>query len=191
MGVVSLFFLRGKTLVLEDCLYVPNVRRNLISVSSLSCNGFSIIFNKNFLSIKYDVDEICCGMLVDNLYILEPISHLQVNSIESNHKRKEPSIVNQTQFWHLRIGHINLDRIHRLVTSGHLSPLYVNALPVCKPYLKDKMTMRHFKAKGYRAKEILDLIHTGLVGLLVPVQEVGTSISSPSLMITQGTDTYT
>ena len=80
MGVVSLFFSGGKLLVLNDCLYVPNVRRNLISISSLSCNGCSAIFNKNFVSIKYDVNENYCGMLVDNLYILEPISHLQVNS---------------------------------------------------------------------------------------------------------------
>ena len=75
-------------MVLEDCLYVPNIRRNLISVSCLACKKFSAIFNKNFISIKYNVDEICCGMLVDNLYILELISRLQVNSHESNHTRK-------------------------------------------------------------------------------------------------------
>ena len=40
VGVVSLLFPGGKTLVLEDCLYVLNVIRNLTSVSSLSCNGF-------------------------------------------------------------------------------------------------------------------------------------------------------
>ena len=88
VGVVSLLFSGGKILVLEDCLYVPNVRRNLISVSSLSCNRFSVIFNKNFIFVKYDADEICCGMLVDNLYILEPISHLQVHSHESNQREK-------------------------------------------------------------------------------------------------------
>ena len=96
-------------------------------------------------------------MLVDNLYILEPKSYLQVNSHESNHKRKELSSINQTQLWHLRLGHINFDRIHRLVTSGYLSPLDVNALPVCDPCLEGKMTMRPFKAKGYRAKEVLAL----------------------------------
>ena len=88
VGVVSLIFSGGKTLVLEDCLYVPNVRRNLILVSCLSCNEFLAIFNKNFVSIRYDANEICRGMLVDNLYILEPISHLQLNSLESNYKRK-------------------------------------------------------------------------------------------------------
>ena len=46
VGVVSLYFAGEKILGLEDCLYVPNVRRNLISVSCLACNGFSAIFNK-------------------------------------------------------------------------------------------------------------------------------------------------
>ena len=95
VGVMSLLFFRGKVLVLEDCLYVHNIRRNLILISCLSCNGFSAIFNKNFVSIKYDDDKICYGMLVKNIYILEPISHLQVNSHESNHKIKESSSVNQ------------------------------------------------------------------------------------------------
>ena len=134
-------------MVMNDCLYVLNIKKNLLSVSCLSCNEFSVIFNKNLVSIKSNADEICVGMLVDNLYILEPISHVQVNSIESNHKRKEPSSVNQTQLWHLRLGHINLDRIRRPVTGGHLSPLEVNALPVCEPCLEGKMTMRPFKAK--------------------------------------------
>ena len=52
VGVVSLHLLGDKVLVLEDCLYVPNVRKNLISVSCLACNVFSAIFNKNFISIN-------------------------------------------------------------------------------------------------------------------------------------------
>ena len=96
VGVVSLLFPRGKLLVLNVYIYVLNVRRNLISISCLSCNGYSAIFNKNMVSIKCNAGDICNGMLVDNLYILEPILHVQANSVESNHKRKEPSSVNQT-----------------------------------------------------------------------------------------------
>ena len=103
-------------------------------------------------------------MLVDNLYLLEPITPMQLNSHESNHKRKERSSVNQAQLWHRRLGHINLDRIRRLVTSGLLSPLDVTDLPVCEPCLEGKMTLRPFKAKGNRCKEVLDLIYTDLCG---------------------------
>ena len=76
MGVVSLLFPGGKLLVLNDYFYVPNVRRSLISIFCLSCNEYSAIFNKNMISIKCNADDICNGVLVDNLYILEPISHV-------------------------------------------------------------------------------------------------------------------
>ena len=135
-------------MVLSDCLYVPGVRRNIVLVFCLSCNGYSSVLNKDSIFFKYNDDIICRGMLSDNLYLLEPIS-LQINSHESNHKRKEISPVNQTYLWHLRLGHINLERICRMVTGGLLSPLDVTTLPVCEPCLEEKMTIRPFKAKGY------------------------------------------
>ena len=102
--------------------------------------------------------------MVDNLYLVEPIILMHVNSYESNHKIKERSSVNQTQLWHLRLGHINLERIRRMVTGGLISPLDVTNLPDYEPCLEGKMTMRPFKAKGYRAKEVLELVHTDLCG---------------------------
>ena len=95
VGVVTLHFEGGKFLVLDDCLYVPRVRRNLVSVFCLSCNGYSSVFNKYSFFVKYNDDIICRGMLSDNLYLLEPIS-LQINSHETNYKRKEIFVVNQT-----------------------------------------------------------------------------------------------
>ena len=49
-----------------------------------------------------------------------------------------------------------------MFTGGLLNPLDVTALPVCESCLEEKMTVRSFKAKGYRAKEVLDLVHTDL-----------------------------
>ena len=72
VGVVTLHFEGGKFFILDDCLYVPGVRRNLILVSCLSYNEYSSIFNKNFIFVKYNNDIICRGMLCDNLYLLEP-----------------------------------------------------------------------------------------------------------------------
>ena len=103
-------------------------------------------------------------MLVENLYMLEQITPMQINSHESNHKRKEMSSVNQTQLWHLRIGHINLERIRSMVTSGLISPLDVTTLLVCEPCLEGKIIMKPFTTKGNRAKEVLDLVHTDLCG---------------------------
>ena len=42
VGVFNLCF-ESKVLILEDCLYVPNVRRNLISATYLGKHGYCII----------------------------------------------------------------------------------------------------------------------------------------------------
>ena len=63
VGVVTLHFEGGK-IFLSDCIYVPGVRRNLVSVSCLSCNGYSSLFNKDYVFIKYGDDVICRGMLL-------------------------------------------------------------------------------------------------------------------------------
>ena len=39
VGDTTLQFSEDKVLVLLDCIYVPKVRRNLILVPSLICNG--------------------------------------------------------------------------------------------------------------------------------------------------------
>ena len=56
VGVVTLYFEGDKVLVLDDYFYVPDVRRNLVSVSCLSCNGYSSVFNSlNSMMILYVV----------------------------------------------------------------------------------------------------------------------------------------
>ncbi|KAL8133453.1 hypothetical protein AgCh_008783 [Apium graveolens] len=61
-------------------------------------------------------------------------------------------------------GHINLRRIQRLVVDGPLSSLAVEPFPVCESCLEGKMTNRPFKAKGNRAKQVLELVHSDLCG---------------------------
>ena len=72
--------------------------------------------------------------------------------------------MNQTHLWHLRLGHINLRRIQRLVKDGPLGSLQLETFPVCESCLEGKMTKRPFTDKGYRAKEVLELVHSDLCG---------------------------
>ena len=44
IGTLYLELSSSRTLVLEDCLYVPKERRNLVSVSKLGCSGYSFLF---------------------------------------------------------------------------------------------------------------------------------------------------
>ncbi|KAL8116714.1 hypothetical protein AgCh_023023 [Apium graveolens] len=170
VGVIHLSFGSDRILVLNNCLYVPSFRRNLISVSKLALDGYNVFLDRN-ISIMMNKRIICSGTLQDNLYIINPsqpalqLQFRELNNTSSNStKRKEPSSLNQTYLWHLRLGHINLRRIQRLVVDGPLSSLAVEPFPVCESCLEGKMTNRPFKAKGNRAKQLLELVHSDLCG---------------------------
>ena len=86
-------------------MYVPNVRRNLISTTYLSKHGCCVIL-KNNVVIKKDKVFICSGNIVDGLYILTPDKHELYNSelYNDSHvkslKIKFPS-TNDSYLWHL------------------------------------------------------------------------------------------
>ena len=125
VGVVVLVFPSNKTLVLTDVLYAPSIRRNLISVSSLVNNGYSFHFGTE-VSIKRNGSFICSGTLSNGLYLInhctQESSKMELNNslVVVPSKRKERSS-NPTKLWHLRLGHINLNKIDRLVKEGILN----------------------------------------------------------------------
>ena len=114
VGVFNLYF-GSRVLILKDCLYVPNVRRNLISTTCLGKHGYCLILKDNVV-IKKDKVFIYFGNIVDGLYILTPDKHelynseLDNNSYVKSLKRKFPS-TNDAYLWHLPLGHINSNRI--------------------------------------------------------------------------------
>ena len=177
VGVFNLYF-DSRVLILEDCLYVPNVRRNLISITYLGRHGYYVILKDNVV-IKKDKVFTNSGNIVDGLYTINPSKHELYNSELDNNlhvkslKRKFPS-TSDAYLWHLRLCHINSNRIQRLVKDGLLEPLDFNEFPVCESCLEGKMTNRPFNAKGYRANDLLKLLH---VVLCLSKQEVAMSIS--------------
>ena len=167
VGVFNLCF-DFRVLILEDCLYIPNVHKNLIFATYLGRHGYCVIL-KDSVAIKKDNVFIYFGNIVDGLYITTPDKHELCNSELDNNshvkslKRKFP-FASDAYLWHLHLGHINSNRIQRMVKDGLLEPLDFNEFLVCESYLEGKMTKRPFNAKGYRAKDLLELVHSDVCG---------------------------
>ena len=143
VSVYNLCF-ESRVLILEDCLYVPNVHRNLISATYLGKHGYCVILKDNVV-IKKDKVFICSGNIVDGIYILTSDKHELYNSKLDNNshvkslKRKFPS-TSDAYLWHLHLGHINSNRIQRLIKDGLLEPMDFDEFPVYESCLEGKMT---------------------------------------------------
>jgi len=140
----------------------------LISVTFLGKCGYTSIFRVTVVIKKGNL-FIYSGIIIDGLYIITPDSYVVNNSIlEPSYntlslKRKINS-TNKAYLWHLCLGHINSQRIQRLVNYGFLNPMDFQDYPVCESCLEGKMTKILFSAKGHRAKYLFELVHTDVYG---------------------------
>ena len=87
VGDLSLSFSNNSILVLHDCLFVPNSRNNLILVSKLCNDSYSVSFNKTYVSIMKENEIVTCGTLVNNLYHIDCVV-IQVDNVEKSLKKK-------------------------------------------------------------------------------------------------------
>ena len=102
----------------------------------------------------------------DNLFYLQPNIRLLHNvenddvQAEPSHKKEKMSTNNETYLWHLWLGHINQNRIKRLVKDDPFNLLEVEPLLTCESCLEGKITKKQFIGKGQRVQEYLELVYT-------------------------------
>lgn len=100
IGDVELNMTSGKTLVLRDVRHVPEVRRNLVSGSSLVQQGYKVVLESSRVVITMNDVFIGKGYVTDGLFKLNVI--FEVNKIS-------PHVLNieSCDVWHGRLGHIS------------------------------------------------------------------------------------
>ena len=102
------------------------------------------------------------GQLKNDIYtLLRPVSVVYTSG-----KRSREDNVNDIYLWHCRLGHINKNRITRLVKEGLLDLSDCKSLPTCESCLLGKMTKSPFTRKGERASELLGLVHSDVCGYM-------------------------
>ena len=85
--------LGNKFLVLNNVFYIPNFRRNLISVSRLHEQMFGISFNNNQIIISRNGLNICCANNEGGLYVVRPnkrtLLHTELFKVEHPKPKKQ------------------------------------------------------------------------------------------------------
>ena len=160
VGTYYLSMPSGLVLELDDCYYVPAIRRNIISVSCLDKKGFSFTIKNS--SCSFALNDLTYGVarLFNGLYVLDldnPVCNIE-------NKRLKMNDSNQTYLWHCRLGHINEKRISKLHKDGYLDKFDFESYQECESCLLGKMTKAPFTGKGQRATKRLELIHSDVCG---------------------------
>ena len=160
VGDATLSLANNKTLVLTNCYYVPEIVKNIISISRLTNDGFKLLFENNGCSIFLNKELFGHGTLVNGLYVLD--MHDDVYHIEPTKRKRDES--NMGYLWHCRLGHISEKRLNKLVVGGYLGPFDYESYGTCESCIKGKMTKVPLVGQGEKALDLLDLIHTDVCG---------------------------
>ncbi|KAK9055823.1 hypothetical protein SSX86_026908 [Deinandra increscens subsp. villosa] len=156
---------KGDTLLhnnikLNDILVVPNIHKNLLSVSQLTkTNDVDVLFSHPMFYIQDRLTRkvLAQGKCEDGLYVLTNKNKAFVASTSTPKASFEE--------WHARLGHASFDVIKNLQSHGVISLTSLLPKPtICSPCQMAKAHKLPFNNNDKRALEPLDLVHCDLWG---------------------------
>jgi transposase InsO family protein len=162
IGSCKLIMRGGRTLILHDVLFAPEIRRNLVSVLVLIKLGFTVNFYKDGLNLFLDSSFYGSGYILNGFIVLDVINNKSNNVCFSMFTSTNESL-NDMNAWHARLGHIGQQRMQRLAKEGLLGNINKVELSTCEYCLIGKTSRKPF-GKGTRADSPLKLIHSDICG---------------------------
>lgn len=100
IGVVKLSLEFGFYFVLENTIYVPTIRQNLISISKLDALDFSFKFGSGIFKLFRDSRLVGNGLLCDGLYRLSLAPSSEVSCVTNVVKKRSLIRESSSMLWH-------------------------------------------------------------------------------------------
>ena len=161
IGKVRLETTRGELVILEDVLFVPQLKFNFISVGTLVTKNCVAIFKGENMHIEDKSRNVI-------------ISGERLGQLYACHGKKKSSICSfismssNFKLWHQRFGHLNGHQLTELARNQMVRGLDDIKIPKdfkCETCLKGKICVTSFpKSEAYRSNEILGLVHSDICG---------------------------
>ncbi|UYV81944.1 hypothetical protein LAZ67_21000209 [Cordylochernes scorpioides] len=160
-------------LKLCNVLYVPNVRRNLLSVSSMENNGKIVNFANRRAQVFDSENRIVAIAHDENgLYVMKGRVILPNAELFNSQKSSQKQTL---ELWHQRFCHVNNDAIERMAKGELVKGLEISSMDrsLCDDCCVAKSTKEpHKPIRNIRSKRPLELVHTDICGPM-PVRSIG------------------
>lgn len=176
VGDVSIDLITGQVSKIENVAYVPGLATNLLSVSSMTMKGYTVVFDlegcKIFVNLRSKTtgNVVASASEVSGIYTSSSTGKLSCRSSLSDNQACMTSKIECDSFlWHRRLGHLNQVSLNLLKNKLSLGVYYkgdaTDSTP-CVACIKAKQARQPFP--NVKNKKLclnrLDLIHTDLCG---------------------------
>ncbi|PNY02796.1 copia protein (gag-int-pol protein), partial [Trifolium pratense] len=148
-----------KNLNLYDVLYVPEITKNLLSVSKLTAdNNIIVEFDADCCSVKDKLTgkALLKGKLKEGLY--------QVSNVSSQSNKDACTYMSVKESWHRKLGHPNNKVLDKVLKHCNVKTSSSDQFKFCEACQFGKLHLLPFKSSYSHAQEPLDLIHTDVWG---------------------------
>ena len=109
---------------MKEVLHVPEIRKNLVSGSLLSKNGFRLVFESDKFVLTKNGVYVGKGYLSDGLFKLNVMT---VVPISNKNNTSSAYFVESLCMWHGRLGHVNYGTLRRLINLEYLPKFHIDA----------------------------------------------------------------
>ena len=140
--------------------YVPELRRNLISLSSLDEKGYEFHGKNGVVKVKRGALITMTARKSANLYVLQGQTVIGDAAVAS----KKMSDGDFSKLWHLRLGCMSLGGMTELSQRDLLNGHKVTDLQFCEHCVYGKTKRVRFSSGIHTTKGLLDYIHFDLWG---------------------------
>ncbi|UYV74507.1 hypothetical protein LAZ67_11003722 [Cordylochernes scorpioides] len=150
-------------LKLENVLFVPGLKGNLISVSTCTEKSFFVKFMREKAEIVNPLRKICIEAYKRNgLYILRQTKYAKTQFTRMCIDK------NSSEIWHNRFGHLNFDGLKKLQRENLVNGLpkgEFKSITSCETCIRGKQTRLPFPEVSLtKSTEPLQLIHSDICG---------------------------
>ena len=135
-GDVILKMTSGKELKLTNVLYVPENRKNLVSGWLLNKFGFKLVFESDKFVLSKNQMYVGRGYALNGMFKL----NVTVAKNEMNKMNSSTYIVESSNLWHARLGHVNFNSMRRLMKFNSIPNCHIDSKYKCETCVEAKLT---------------------------------------------------
>ncbi|GJU90611.1 retrovirus-related pol polyprotein from transposon TNT 1-94, partial [Tanacetum coccineum] len=159
IGKVRVQLKDESSFMLHNVMYIPELKRNLISLGTLEKEGFTVKLQSGKVKVTNGSRVVLSGIRRDNcVYSLD--GHAMAGELNAIVEEKDTL----AQVWHKRLGHISEARLHVLEKQGLFGKKSLGKLDFYENCVLGKSHRVSFGVGRHTTQGVIDYVHSDLWG---------------------------